>query len=212
MIDSTRLVAFVLVALAIIIVPGPSVLFIVSRGVALGRRAGLATAAGNNAGLAVQAIAVAFGLGALVERSVTVFTFVKLVGACYLVYLGVQTFRHRKAHSATAEAKAVPKSTGRIVREGFIVGVTNPKAAILFTAILPQFVDRSHGHVSAQLLLFGLIAVSIALICDSTWGLLAGTARSWFGRSPRRLELLGGTGGVIMIGLGFSLALTGRKD
>lgn len=209
MIDATRLAAFALVALAIIIVPGPSVLFIISRGVALGRRAGVATAAGNNAGLAVQAAAVAFGLGALVERSVAVFTVLKLIGACYLVYLGIQAFRHRKALAASVEATAIPKSTRRIAREGFIVGVTNPKAAILFTAILPQFVDRSQGHASAQLLFF---AVSIALICDSAWGLLAGTARSWLGLSPRRLEIMDGTGGVIMIGLGVSLALTGRKE
>ena len=104
------------------------------------------------------------------------------------------------------------KRARRLFRDGFVVGATNPKSVILFGAILPQFVARSNGHVTVQLLVLGLTAVVIALVCDSVWALLAGTARSWLGRSPRRLALIGGTGGLVMVGLGLRLALTGRRD
>jgi len=210
--DAGRLAAFALVALAIIVVPGPSVLFVVSRGVTLGRRAALTTVLGNEAGLLVQVVAVAVGLGPIVERSLVVFTIIKLSGAAYLIFLGVQAVRDRRALAAALEVEVTRKSPRRIFREGFIVGVTNPKSAILFTAILPQFVDRSQGHVAVQLLALGLVSVTIALLSDSTWGVLAGTARSWLGRSPKRLATMGGTGGLVMVGLGLRLAVTGRRD
>ena len=97
--------------------------------------------------------------------------------------------------------------------EGFVVGATNPKNIIFFTAVLPQFVNESSGApVPLQLLVLGSIYVVIALASDSVWGVVAGTARSWFARSPRRLELLGGTGGLVMLGLGVRLAISGRRD
>jgi len=212
MLAPDRALAFALVAFGIIVVPGPSVLFVISRGVVLGRRAALATAVGNNAGLWLQVVAVAVGLGTILSRSLAVFTIIKLGGAGYLIFLGIQAVRHRRTLAAALGAPAPHRRTRRILREGFVVGLTNPKAALLFTAILPQFVDRTQGHVPVQLLGFGLIAVAIALVSDSAWAMLAGTARAWLCRTPRRLELLGGTGGVIMIGLGVRLALSGRKD
>ena len=99
-----------------------------------------------------------------------------------------------------------------MLRDGFIVGVSNPKAIVFFAAVLPQFADRSAGQVPVQLLLLGAVFMAIALVSDSMWAIIAGTARSWFARSPRRLELIGGAGGLVMIGIGASLALTGRKD
>jgi threonine/homoserine/homoserine lactone efflux protein len=207
-----RLVAFALVALAMIVVPGPSVLFVISRGVAHGRRAALMTALGNEAGALVLVMAVAFGLGAIVQRSITVFMILKIAGAAYLIYLGVQALRRRRVLAEALAGEAAPKASRRIFRDGFVVGATNPKTVILFTAILPQFVTRSNGHVTLQLLILGLMSVLIALISDSAWALLAGTARSWLGRSPRRLAAMGGTGGLVMIGLGLRLAFTGRKD
>jgi threonine/homoserine/homoserine lactone efflux protein len=90
--------------------------------------------------------------------------------------------------------------------------VSNPKTVTFFAAVLPQFVDRSAGHVPVQLLILGVVFLLIALISDSLWGFAAGSARAWFGRSPRRLSRLGGTGGLVMIGLGARLALTRRKD
>jgi threonine/homoserine/homoserine lactone efflux protein len=210
--DIGRLAAFAAISFVIIVVPGPSVLFVVSRGVAFGRRAALTTVIGNELGLLLQVIAVALGLGAVVERSIAVFTVVKLAGAAYLIWLGVDAIRHRRQLSEALDGGQTSKSGRRIFREGLTVGVTNPKSIILFAAILPQFVDRSNGHTTAQLLVLGMVAVLIALLCDSAWGLLAGTVRAWLRRSPRWLTTLRATGGVVMIGLGVRLAVTGRKD
>lgn len=96
--------------------------------------------------------------------------------------------------------------------EGFTVGVTNPKTIVFFAAVLPQFVDRGHGHVAVQMLILGLVFNAIAVASDSVWGLAAAGARDWFARSPRRLSLVGGIGGLTMIGLGVTVAVTGRKD
>lgn len=209
---TARLPEFLLTAFVLILVPGPSVLFVISRGVSLGRRAALATVVGNTLGVLVQAMLVAVGVGAIVERSVAVFTTLKLVGAAYLVLLGLRALRDRRALSTVIDAGLAPRQVRRIVREGFLVGITNPKAALIFTAVLPQFVDRSRGYVPLQLAIMGAIFAAIALVSDSAWGLAAGTAREWLARSPRRLELVGGTGGLVMIGLGVRLAIAGRKD
>ena len=207
-----HLLTFAAAAFAIIVVPGPSVLFIISRGVVLGRRAALATVAGNAAGLAVQVTAVAAGLGAVVERFVAVFTVMKLAGAGYLVWLGIKAIRNRHALGASIGMPIEPRSVRRILREGFIVGVSNPKSVLLFVAILPQFVDRGAGAVPLQMLVLGGIAVCVALMSDSVWAVAAGTARDWIARRPDRLQAIGGAGGAIMIGLGVRLALTGRHD
>lgn len=105
-----------------------------------------------------------------------------------------------------------PSSQWRVLREGFIVGIPNPKAVVFFAAILPQFIDRAAGRVPLQLLVLGVIFLIVALISDSIWAVAAGSARSWFERSPRRLSNLGGAGGVVMVGIGARLALTGRHD
>jgi threonine/homoserine/homoserine lactone efflux protein len=212
MIPADHLLAFALIAFALIIVPGPNVLFIISRSLMLGRTAGVGTALGGQIGVYVQVAAVAFGVGAVVERSVAVFTVLKLAGAAYLVYLGVQALRHRRSLAAALGTPAEPKTIRRIIRDGFFVGLTNPKAIVFFVAVLPQFVDRSAGHVPVQMLLLGAIFMAIAVVCDSTWALAAGTARAWLARSPRRMEIIGGTGGLVMIGIGASLAVSGRSD
>jgi threonine/homoserine/homoserine lactone efflux protein len=206
-----RLLAFALASIVILAIPGPSVLFVVGRALAHGRRTALASVAGNELGAFVLAAAVAFGVGAVVERSLLVFTVMKLAGAGYLIYLGVRAWRDR--HKVViSEAGARARDSWRAVRDGFVVGVANPKAAIFFAAILPQFVDRDRGHVPLQLLVLGLTFVLIALVSDSVWGLAASSARAWFARSPRRLALVGGAGGLAMIGLGLGVAVTGRKD
>jgi threonine/homoserine/homoserine lactone efflux protein len=210
MLPTDHFAAFVLIAVVLILVPGPSVLFVVTRSLTLGRRAGLATAAGNAAGVYVQVIAVAFGVGALVQESIAVFTIIKLVGAAYLVYLGVQTFRHRRSLAAALYAPVEPKILRRILGDAFLVGVLNPKVIVFFMAILPQFVDRAAGSVPLQLLALGAVFCVIALVCDSVWALLAGAARAWLLRSPRRLEAIGATGGLVMTGLGAGLAVSGR--
>ncbi|HEX3331304.1 MAG TPA: LysE family translocator, partial [Gaiellales bacterium] len=207
-----HLVEFAITAFVLIVVPGPSVLFVVSRGVALGRKAALATVAGNTAGVMVQAILVALGLGALVERSDAAFTAVKLVGAVYLVVLGLRMLRNRHALAALHDATEVPKGTRRIMREGFVVGFTNPKAVVVFTVVIPQFADPSRGHVPLQLLVLGIVFLTIGVISDSAWAIASGSARTWIARSRGRLEALAGAGGVVLIGLGQRLAVTGRKD
>jgi threonine/homoserine/homoserine lactone efflux protein len=208
----SHVLAFAVLSFILIIIPGPNVLFVISRSLVLGRAAGVGTALGGQLGVYCQVAAVAFGVGALVERSVAVFSVIKLAGAVYLVYLGVQAVRHRKELWAALDTAVEAKSVSRIVRDGFLVGLTNPKSIVFFTAVLPQFVDRSAGHVPVQMLLLGALFMVIAVLCDSTWALAAGTARAWLARSPRRLELIGGAGGLAMIGIGASLAITGRKD
>jgi len=212
MVSTGQLLTFGLTALALIVVPGPSVLFVISRAVSLGRRAALGTVVGNAAGEYVQVVFVAAGIGAVVERSVAVFTVIKLVGALYLIVLGVRSFRNRGALARVLDAAMEPRSTRRIVREGFVVGVSNPKVMIFFAAVLPQFVDRKAGHAPLQMLILGLVFLAIALVSDSIWGLVAGTARAWLADRPERLERVGGAGGLVIIGLGLRLALTGRRS
>ncbi|QYG95010.1 LysE family translocator [Iamia sp. SCSIO 61187] len=212
MVSTHALVTFAATASLLIVVPGPSVMFVVSRGVALGRRAAVLTVVGNAAGAYTQVILVAAGLGALVQRSVAVYTAVKLVGAAYLVYLGVQAFRHRRALHLTAGGVVPARSYRRLLLDGYVVGVANPKVIVFFAAILTQFVDPDGGPVPLQMAVLGLIFVGIALVSDGAWGLMAGTARGWLARSPRRLSTLGGTGGLVMVGLGVRLALSGRAD
>jgi threonine/homoserine/homoserine lactone efflux protein len=207
-----HLLEFAITAFVLIVVPGPSVLFVVSRGVALGRRAALATVIGNTGGVMVQAVLVALGLGALVERSDAVFTVVKLVGAVYLLILGVRMLRNRHGLAQLHDATDVPKGTRRIVREGFVVGLTNPKAVIIFTVVLPQFADPSRGHVPLQLLVLAGLFLTIGVLSDSAWAIASGTARTWIARSTGRLEAVAGAGGVVLIGLGLRLAVTGRHE
>jgi threonine/homoserine/homoserine lactone efflux protein len=212
MLPTTHLLAFTLVSFALIVVPGPNVLFVVSRSLQLGRVAGVGTALGGQLGVYAQVAAVAFGVGVLVERSVAIFTAIKLAGAAYLIYLGVQAVRHRRSLAEALSAPVAKKSRRRILWDGFLVGATNPKVIVYFAAVLPQFVDRSAGHVPLQMLLLGAIFIGIAVLSDGSWALAAGTARAWIARSPRRLELVGGAGGLAMIGIGVSLAVSGRKD
>jgi threonine/homoserine/homoserine lactone efflux protein len=212
MVPLKDILAFCGVAVILVAVPGPSVVFTISRALTSGRRTALLNVAGNTIGLVVQVVAAAFGLGAVIERSAEVFTGVKLAGAAYLVWLGVQAIRHRRSLTETIAAKAGPLSPLRAVRDGVAVGATNPKTIAVFLVVMPQFVARDAGHVASQLLVLGLVFPLIALLLDSCWALAAGTARQWLSSSPRRLAAIGGAGGLVMIGLGVSLAATGRKD
>ncbi len=212
MISSGQLLGYALVSLVIIVVPGPGVLFVVGRALAHGRRTAVATAAGHAAGNYVVAACVAVGLGSLLQRSAQLFVAVKLAGALYLVWLGVQAIRQRRSLADAISAPVNSPAGWRALRDGFVVGVTNPKAFILFGAILPQFVNREAGHIPVQMLLLALVSVSIGLVSDSTWGLAASGVRAWFARSPRRFALVGGAGGLAMIGVGLTVAITGRKD
>jgi threonine/homoserine/homoserine lactone efflux protein len=208
-----QFLAFTLLSTALIAVPGPSVLFTIGRALSVGRREALLTVLGNGIGIYTQAIAVAVGVGVVVERSIVVFTVIKFAGAVYLVYLGVQAVRHRrKVTEALASGIPTVLPSRRVLRDGVVVGVTNPKNIVFFVVALPQFTNPAAGHVPLQMLLLGAVFLVIALVLDSVWALLASTARTWFARSPRRLAMVGGTGGLMMIGLGATIAVTGRRD
>jgi threonine/homoserine/homoserine lactone efflux protein len=211
-VSGDQLAAFAVASFVLIVIPGPGVLFVIGRALAHGRAVALASVAGHAAGNLVVAVCVALGVGTIVERSADVFTAIRLAGAAYLIWLGILAFRRRHALADVLTEATVPRGGIRAVREGFVVGVTNPKAVILFAAVLPQFVNRAAGHVPVQMLLLSVISIVIGLASDSCWGLAASTVRAWFARSPRRLSLVGGVGGLAIIGLGVTLAVTGGKD
>jgi threonine/homoserine/homoserine lactone efflux protein len=202
-------VAFVLTGMVLVVVPGPSVLFIVGRALAHGRRAALVSVAGNTSGVLLVVAVVALGFGAVAAQSVEVFTVLKVVGAAYLVYLGVQTIRHRGELLAAVGAPAAPL-TWRIYRQAVVVGATNPKVLVLFAAVLPQFTDPAAGAAAVQMALLGTLFALLAAGVDAIYAVGAGAARGWLATSPRRVRRLGASGGALMIALGTGLAVAAR--
>jgi threonine/homoserine/homoserine lactone efflux protein len=211
MVSLHQVLGFGLVALVLIAIPGPSVVFTVGRAITYGRAVALTTVLGNALGLLVVLVLVSLGLGSLVATSDTAFLVLKLAGAVYLVWLGVLALRHR--HGVEVTDLDGPAVRGlRALRQGFVVGFTNPKAYVIFGAVLPEFVDRDRGNGSVQMLLLGLVAFVIGLCSDSLWALLASQLRQWFNGLPSRGSALGTVGGVSMIGLGVAVAVGGRPD
>ncbi len=194
-----------------VVIPGPSVLFIVSRALASGRRVAVLSVLGNAVGEYVQVVAVAFGIGAIAEQSVALFTAMRLVGGLYLIYLGVKTFRERRSMPAAIEDVPPAASDRRSFRQGVIVGVSNPKTVVFMAAILPQFVKPAAGEVPLQILLLGLVFSLIAIVSDTSWAFAAGGLRAWFARSPRRLEIIGRAGGLAIAAVGAGLLASGRQ-
>ena len=201
--SSSQWIAFLVASILFIQVPGPSLLFTIGRALTVGRREALLSVLGNGLGLTAQVAFVAIGLGAVVAASATAYTVVKLLGAAYVIWLGIQAIRHR-SDARLAMAAAVPARRGHPVRIGFTVGATNPKTIVFFVAFLPQFTDPS-GPVAAQTMLLGLVFGAMAIASDGMWALAAGTARDWFARRPSRLDALSATGGTMMIGLGATM-------
>jgi threonine/homoserine/homoserine lactone efflux protein len=190
----------------IILAPGPSVLFVVARAIAWGRKVAVLTVLGNVSGSFVLSVFVALGLGPVLQRSDIAYTAIQWGGGLYLIYLGIDAIRKRKVHAADMTSKSDFAPTPlRSIRDGFWVGALNPKAIVFYAAVLPQFIDRDKGQITAQLILLGAIFSILALISDGSWGLLAGTARAWLAKDASRLEKLRGTGGTIMIFLGLSV-------
>jgi threonine/homoserine/homoserine lactone efflux protein len=212
MISTGHLLGFALASLVLIVIPGPGVQFVVGRALAHGRRTALATALGHAGGNYVVAAGVAVGLGTVLQRSVQAFVIVKVAGALYLIWLGIHAIRHRKSLADSMTDSSEPQVGWRAARDGAVVGITNPKAYILFGAILPQFVNRAAGDVPGQMLLLAVVSVVIGAISDSCWGFAASAVRAWFASSPRRFELVGGAGGLAMIGVGVTVAVTGRNS
>lgn len=208
---------FVVASVLFIQVPGPSLLFTIGRALSVGRRDALLSVVGNGLGILVQIVLIALGLGAIVAASATSYTVLKLAGAAYVVWLGVQSIRHRgDARAAlvglqsgaisTPEVRARATAT-RSLRIGAIVGLTNPKTLVFFVAFLPHFVDEAAGTTGVQVVLLGLVFCLLAVASDSMWALAASKARDWFARRPERLDTLGAAGGTMMIGLGVTMAV-----
>jgi len=195
--------------MVIILAPGPSVLFVIARAIAWGRATAVFTVAGNVTGAFSLSVFVALGLGPILQRSELAYVAVQWGGGLYLVYLGIDAIRKRSVHAAdmTNQGEIAP-TIPRSIRDGFWVGALNPKGVVFFAAVLPQFIDRERGSVTAQLIFLGAIFAILAFFSDGSWGMLAGTARNWLATDAKRLERLRATGGTIMIILGISVLIS----
>ena len=203
MVSGGQFATFFAASIAIIMVPGPSVLFTLARGVAWGRAVAVLTVLGNSIGTLLLSVVVALGLGPLLSHSRALSISLELAGGAYLLWLGISALRHRHAHArAMTERETNRPSNLHVVRQGFTVGVLNPKSLVFFAAVFPHFVDRTKGNVTLQLLIFGVIFSVMAFMSDGTWGLIAGTAREWLSGSPHRLVALRAVGGGVMMCLG----------
>ena len=199
----SRLWEYLIATVLIILAPGPSVLFTIARAIAWGRVAAIATVIGNAVGMFLVSVLVAFGLGPLLQSSKLFYNSIQWAGGGYLIYLGYAAIA-----ASRLDALGMQKTEGSkpsfftSLKNGFWVGVLNPKSIVFFAAILPQFVDQEKNNITAQLLLLGAIFAAIAMISDGSYGLLAGTVRSWLAGDVRRLIFMRRFGGVVMIGLG----------
>jgi threonine/homoserine/homoserine lactone efflux protein len=201
---SSQWLAFLVASILFIQVPGPSLLFTIGRALTVGRREALLSVVGNGVGVTVQVLLVAVGLGAVVAASATAYTVIKVIGAGYVIWLGVQAIRHR-GEARLALESPVARTRRHPLRIGFVVGVTNPKTILFFVAFLPQFTNTAVGRVGVQMAVLGVVFGVMAICSDSIWALLAAKARDWFARQPHRLDRLGMAGGTMMVGLGVTL-------
>ncbi len=192
--------------MVILVAPGPSVLFVIARAIAWGRATAVLTVLGNTLGAFVLSTLVALGLGPILQKYDLAYVAVQWGGGLYLIYLGFDAIRKRAVHATdmTNQGPVGPTPLASI-RDGFWVGVLNPKAIVFFAAVLPQFVNIDGGKVTMQLLFLGLTFCVLAFISDGAYGVLAGTARQWLAKSNDRLERLRAIGGNVMIILGIAV-------
>jgi threonine/homoserine/homoserine lactone efflux protein len=200
--DPSTLALFMLASLALAVVPGPAVLYIVARSVDQGRLAGLVSASGIGVGGLIHVVAATIGLSSLLASSATAFTIVKYAGAAYLIFLGIRRLITRE--QLEDEVGRAPRPRRRLFADGVIVNVLNPKTALFFLAFLPQFVDPDQGSAWLQILALGLVFVAIALCSDSLWALAAGTLGAWLRRSRWYLGVKRWVTGTVFVGLGLS--------
>jgi threonine/homoserine/homoserine lactone efflux protein len=205
----SRLTEYLIATILIILAPGPSVLFTIARAISWGRVAAIATVIGNAVGMFLVSVLVALGIGPLLQRSEILYNGIQWAGGAYLIYLGYAAIAASKVDAADMQKTVGNKpSFFTSLRNGFWVGVLNPKSVVFFAAILPQFIDQEKNNVTAQLLLLGAIFALIALISDGSYGLLAGTIRQWLSGDVKRLIFMRLTGGVVMIALGIFTILS----
>jgi threonine/homoserine/homoserine lactone efflux protein len=195
--------------MVIILAPGPSVLFVIARAIAWGRATSILTVLGNVSGSFVLSSLVALGIGPILQKYHFAYVAVQWCGGLYLIYLGIDAIRNRAVHASDMTNQGpIGPTPLQSIRDGFWVGVLNPKAIVFFAAVLPQFVDIHGSSVTRQLLFLGLTFCVLAFISDGMWGILAGTAREWLAQSKTRLEKLRAIGGSIMIALGFAVLIS----
>ncbi len=206
--DATTLLLFAAASLALLLVPGPAVLFVVARSLEQGRTAGIVSVLGVHAGSLVHVAAAVAGISALVASSATAFAVVKYAGAAYLVLLGIQRLRRRGDEMLAA---APPAPRARLFRQGLVVSVLNPKTAVFFLAFLPQFVDPGVGPAAPQVAVLGLCFVALGIVSDGAWALLAGAAGQRLRRSASVRRRLDRASGVTYLGLGAVAALGGDR-
>ena len=204
--DSGTVGLFCLTALALLVIPGPAVLYVVVQGAEQGRRVGLASVAGIHVGTLVHVAAATVGLSALIVASAVAFSAVKYAGAAYLVYVGVRKLLDRDDIAPEGAHRRV--SYRRAFVQGAVVNILNPKTALFFLALLPQFMDTDRGGVWSQALVLGLIFVALGAVTDSLYALAAGTVGRLFRRRRRAMNY---GSGVVFIGLGAVAALTKRS-
>ncbi len=207
-VEPETLAVFALAALAILVVPGPAVVYIVTRSIHQGRGAGLASVLGIHVGTLVHLTAATVGLSAIIVSSATAFTVVKALGALYLIVIGIRTLLGR-TDPAETDPQRPPRGRRRDFAEGVVVNVLNPKTALFFLAFLPQFVDPALGRASLQVVVLGLTFMVLGLVTDSIWALAAGSAGETLRRSRRWAHLQRYVSGSVFVGLGVVTALTG---
>jgi len=202
------LAAFAATALVLLLIPGPAVLYIVSQSIEHGRRAGVAASVGVHTGTLVHITAAALGLSAILVSSSLAFGAVRIAGAAYLILLGLRTLAGRAGvdHAPQRREASMP----RIVRQGALVNVTNPKTALFFFAFLPQFIDPHRG-AATQIVVLGLTFLLLGLVTDTAWGLLAGSAAGWVRGRPGVRSLQRWVTGCVFLGLGVATALAGSE-
>ena len=204
-----NLPVFLVAALVLLLTPGPAVLYIVTRSMDQGRLAGFVSVISIEIGNFVHVLAATFGLSAILASSAFAFSFVKYLGAAYLIYLGIRRFfTHEQAQQPTSIQH---KSLVKIFRQGVLVAILNPKTALFFLAFLPQFVNQSKGSVTLQLLALGCMFVSMAIITDGLYAMVAGTAGGWLKSTRSFMRVERYAVGSVYIGLGLMTALSGSK-
>jgi threonine/homoserine/homoserine lactone efflux protein len=207
--DPGTLAVFAAAAVALLVIPGPAVLYIVAQSIAHGRGAGLVSMLGVQVGALVHVAAAALGLSALLLQSATAFNVVKFVGAAYLIFLGLRKLLARERFETTGERP--PRRLDKLFAQGIVVNILNPKAALFFFAFLPQFVDVDKGSVALQIAILGVVFVLIAIVSDGLYALAAGTASDWLRGSPRFLRAERWISGTVLVGLGVTAALSGSN-
>lgn len=209
MIDTAKFALFITVSWALIIAPGPDMLYVITRGMAHGRRAGMLSALGVICGILAHTIAAALGLTLIFQTSALAFLVVKYLGAAYLIYLGIKSWRERNVFTLRTSSSTV--SPRQLFWQGVLSNVLNPKIAIFFLAFLPQFVDKSSSQMTLQLVILGLTFAFLGLLFLIVVGYSSGTIGSWITRRPHFAQFLGRLSGGILVALGLRLALTERQ-